>query len=179
MVSTDERFKLGHILDALCQSVGESEFGYRAQGLLAHVFLRLGGRIIEIKPQRHPDIIAVLAAQTLLLQVKSVQAKTRRQRFAIGADDLEGIRPSRSNDIGYLAILDCAPPVSWVLVDYHTLRRQQPSPVHLVSLHAMANRKLSLECTEEFTRLIATHQSHLRNLDFHILCSRALRGDAL
>ena len=183
MLSSDEFFKVGHIVNALRQSIGDVEFGYRVQGFLAHVFIRLGGRIIDIKPQGHPDITASLGSQTLLLQVKSVQAKARRQRFALGADDLEGIRPPigylARDTIGYLAILDCAPPVSWLLVDYHRLRRQELHPVHMVTLHAMANKRLSLQCTEEFVELIGNHQSHLRNLDFHILCSRAMRGDTL
>lgn len=179
MLTSDEFFKVAHIVNALRQSIGDAEFGYRAQGFLAHVFIRLGGKIIDIKPQGHPDITASLGGQTLFLQVKSVQAKARRQRFALGADDLEGIRPSQSNVIGYLAILDCASPVSWLLVDYHRLRRQELHPVHMVTLHAMANKRLSLQCTEEFVKLVANHQSHLRNLDFHILCNRALKGEAL
>lgn len=179
MLSSDEFFEAGHVVNALRQSIGDSEFGYRAQGFLAHVLMRLGGGIIDIKPQGHPDITASLGGKTLLIQVKAVQAKMRRQRFVIGANDLEGIRPTGSNDVGYLAIMDCAPPISWVLVDYHILCRQHSSPVHMVTLHAMANRRLSLECTEEFVKLIASHQSHLRDLDFHLICSRALTREPL
>ena len=179
MSYNEDRFKASRVLGALRQSMSESEFGYRAQGLLAHVLIRLGGRIIDIKPQGHPDIVASLGAQTMFLQVKSVQAWARRRGFVLGLDDLEGIRPSDSATSGYLALLDCAPPISWILVCYDRLRRQGLRPLHLATLYAMANRKLSSEFTEEFVKLIADHQSCLRNINFHVLCSRALMGDAL
>ena len=179
MLSSDEFFEVGHVVNALRQSIGDSEFGYRAQGFLAHVLMRLGGGIIDIKPQGHPDITARLGGKTLLIQVKAVQARSRRRGFVVGANDLEGIHPHDRTSIGYLSILDCALPVSWVLVDYERLRRQALSPISLVTLHAMADSRLSLECTEEFVKLILAYQSTLHNLTFHILCSRSLRGEVL
>lgn len=179
MLSSDKFFKVGHILNTLRQSIGDSEFGYRVQGFLAHVFLRLGGRIVDIKPQGHPDITASLGGKTLLLQVKAVHARSMRRGFVVKADDLEGIHPLDRTSIGYLAILDCTPPVSWAFVDYQKLCRQGLRPIHMVTLHAMADRKLSLECTEEFVKLVANCQESLPNLTFHILSSRALKGNAL
>ncbi|OGN94710.1 MAG: hypothetical protein A2Z75_06310 [Chloroflexi bacterium RBG_13_50_10] len=179
MLSTDEHFKVSHILDDLRHSVGDSEFGYRAQGFLAHALMHLGWTIIDIKPQGHPDVIANLGSQALLLQAKSIHGRTRRQGFSLGQEDLEGIRPKDHNTTGYLAILDCTIPVSWLLVDYCVIRRQVAQPTHVVSLYAMGNKELSSECTEEFVKLVSSHQSHIRNLDFHILCSRALRGEPL
>jgi hypothetical protein len=91
--SSDEPFRVGRIVDALRQSVGDGEFGYRIQGYLAHVIMRIGGKIIDIKPQGHPDIIASLGGKTLLLQVKSVHSKSRRREFLVSSDDLKGICP--------------------------------------------------------------------------------------
>lgn len=179
MLSSDECFKIKHTLDALYQSVGESEFGYRIQGLLAHVFLRLGGKIVNIKPQGHPDITVNLAGRTLLIQAKSVMSKARRQAFAIEAEDVEGIRPCGSTFVGYLAVLDCALPVSWILVSYQKLCRQGLAPVHMATLCAMADEQLSFECSDEFAKLILNYQSILPKLAFRILSGRALRGDAL
>lgn len=178
-MSLEEHFKVGNFLDTIREEVGESEFGYRVQGLLAHVFLRLGGRIIAIKAQGHPDIIVNFGSRTLLLQAKSIHGKIRRQKFVIAADDLEGIRSFNANEVGYLAVLDCALPPSWILVNYHKLLRQQLIPIHMITLKAMSDRQLSFECTEEFVKLVIRHQNHLRNLNFHILCSRAIKGEAL
>jgi hypothetical protein len=176
---SSSNFKVGRIINALRQSIGDAEFGYRAQGFLAHVFIRLGGRIIDIKSQGHPDITGSFGGKILLLQVKAVYARSRRRAFAVEAEDLEGICPHDRTSVGYLAILDCAQPISWALVDYERLRRQALGAISLVTLHAMADGRLSYECTEEFVKLIESHQSTLRNLDFHILCSRALKGEAL
>jgi hypothetical protein len=179
LLSSDEPFRVGRIINALRQSVGDGEFGYRIQGYLAHVIMRIGGKIIDIKPQGHPDIIASLGGKTLLLQVKSVHSKSRRREFLVGTDDLKGIRPHDPTTTGYLAILDCTMPPSWIMVNYEKIKRQALSPISLVTLRVMADTKLSHECTEEFVKLIANHQSNLHSLYFHVLCSRALRGEVL
>jgi hypothetical protein len=179
LLSSDEPFRVGRIINALRQSVGDGEFGYRIQGYLAHVIIRIGGKIIDIKPQGHPDIIASLGGKTLLLQVKSVHSKSRRREFLVSTDDLEGIRPHDLTTIGYLAILDCTMPPSWIMVNYEKIKKQALSPVSLVTLRAMADTKISYECTEEFVKLIANHQSNLHSLYFHVLCNRALKGEAL
>ncbi len=172
-------FQVKNILDELRDEMSESEFGYRIQGLFAHVILHLNGKIIDIKPQGHPDIIANLGSHKLLIEVKVVISRNRRSNFSLGNNDIEGIKPSDVNETGYLAVFDCSAPPSWILVKYNRLRRQLQGSINLVSLRAMANRELSLECTQEFVTLISNHYYHLRNLDFPILCSRALKGDSL
>lgn len=179
MLSSDESFKVGRTIDLLRQSVGDGEFGYRIQGLLAHVIMRIGGKIIDVKAQGHPDIIASLGGKTILLQVKSVHAKSRRREFLAGADDLKGIRPHNPTTIGYLAILDCTMPPSWIMVDYEKIKRYALNPISLVTLRAVADTQFSHECTEEFVRLITDHQSNIHSLYFHALHNRALRGEAL
>jgi hypothetical protein len=179
LLSSDELFRVGRIVDALRQSVGDGEFGYRTQGYLAHVIMRIGGKIIDIKQRGHPDIVASLSGKTLLLQAKSVHSKSRRREFLVSTDDLEGIRPHDPTTIGYLAILDCTMPPSWIMVNYEKIKRQALSTISLVTLRAMADTKFSHECTEQFVKLIANHQSNLHSLYFHVLCSRALRGEAL
>jgi len=179
LLLSDEPFSVGHIIDALRRSVGDSEFGYRIQGYFAHVIMRIGGKIIDIKPQGHPDLIASLGGKTLLLQVKSVHSKSRRLQFLVGADDLEGIHPHNPTTIGYLAILDCTMPPSWIMIDYERIKRHTLNPISVVTLRALADTKLSQQCTEEFVRLIISHQSNLDSLYFHVLCNRALRGEGL
>jgi len=176
---SNKPFEAKHVLDTLRGNIGDSEFGYRIQGLLAHVFLRLGGSIIEIKPQGHPDIITYLGSYKFLLQVKSTYSKIRRRNFVLDDHDLLGIKPTDQNTRGYLALLDCVAPPYWVLVNYHRLQRLMKGATHVVTLRAMANKDLSLECTREFADLVLKHQQHLRNLDFPILCSRALKGEGL
>jgi hypothetical protein len=179
LLSNDGLFKAGYVIDALRQSVGDSEFGYRIQGYLAHVIMRIGGKIIDIRAQGHPDIIASLGGKTLFLQVKSIHSKSRRREFLIDSNDLEGIHPRDLTTIGYLAILDCTIPPSWIMIDYEKMKRHASAPISMITLRALADARLSQECTEEFVKLIINHQSNLDRLYFHILCSRALRGEIL
>lgn len=179
MSSIDEHFRIGYLLEILRRDVGDSEFGYRIQGLLAHVLLRIGGRITQIKPQGHPDIVAHLGSRRFLLQVKAVHSKLNRQNFNLSHEDLQGIRPQGSEDVGYLAILECVHPVSWILVDYSKLSRGVQETFCIVTLRAMADKKLSEECTEEFIKLIIAIQDRLKNLRFDVICKRALRGETL
>lgn len=179
MSLSNKYFEVKHVLDTLHRNIGDSEFGYRIQGLLAHVFLRLGGSIIEIKPQGHPDIITSLGSHKFLLQVKTTYSKIRRRNFVLDYHDLLGIKPTDQNARGYLALLDCVVPPSWILVNYNKLQRLIKGATHVITLRAMANKDLSLECTREFVDLVLKHQHHLRNLDFSILCSRALKGEGL
>lgn len=179
MLSSDAPFRVGRIINVLRQSIGDSEFGYRIQGYLAHVIMHIGGKIIDVKSQGHPDIIASLSRKTLLLQVKSISSKSGRRGFLMDADDLEGIRPHNSTTIGYLAILDCTMPPSWIMIDYERIKRHALNPISIVTLRALADTGLSQQCTEEFVRLIISHQSNLDTLYFHVLCSRALRGESL
>lgn len=178
MISIAERFRAGDLLNSLCADVGDSEFGYRVQGLLAHTMLRRGGVVLEIKPQGHPDIIVHLGSKRLLIQVKSTHSQSIRQNFVLSSDDYNGIRPINKDEIGYLAILECVPPITWILVQFNRLDNLLYRPMCLVELRAMADKKFSQECTDEFVLLIIDNQSQLRDLNFRILSTRALKGDS-
>src|SRR4030067_3860650 len=64
-------FEIKSVLDLLRGNVGDSEFGYRMQAFFAHVLLELGGSIIEINQQGHPDIKWNFNGKTSLIQVKT------------------------------------------------------------------------------------------------------------
>lgn len=164
------------MLDNLRRDVGSSEFGYRVQGLFAHVLIGKTGRIIDIKPQGQPDIIAELGTRKLLFQVKAVYAKTCREGFTASIKDLQGIKPRNKGETGYMTVLECVAPISWILIDYSKIVRQK-FPLSIVSLRALADMRLSVEFTEEFVKLIIRNRLRLRDLNFHILCSRALKGE--
>ncbi len=178
MSSSNELFQVGELLDSLRRDVGNSDFGYRVQGLFAHVLMHKGGRIIEPKPQGHPDIKAELRTKRMLFQIKAVYAKTIRQSFTASNEDLEGIKPIHKSETGYMAVLECVAPITWILLEYPRIC-QQKFPLNMATLRALADRPLSIECTEEFVELVIRNQLRLRNLSFHILRSRALRGESL
>jgi len=177
LISIAERFHAADLLNSLCIDVGDSEFGYRVQGLLAHTLLRMGGIVFEIKPQGHPDITVQLGSRRLIIQVKSTHSQSTRQNFVLPSDDYNGIRPVNKDEIGYLAILECVPPITWILVQSNRLDNLLSRPMRLVELRAMADKKFSQECTDEFVSLIIDNQAQLRDLNFRILSIRAIKGD--
>ncbi len=175
----DERqFRAKPVLDSLRQHCGDSDFGYRMQGLFAHVLLRLGARIIEVNAHGHPDVKAQLGDRTLNVQVKAALHGEPTFQFDLAAKDLAGIR-SPSGIGGYLAMLDCAEPVSWILVHEMKLVTLLGQSVRMATLRADRDTLFSQECTDEFLDLVITHADRVFGLTFRILANRALRGETL
>lgn len=179
MTTDDRLFTIKPILDGLRRECGDSEFGYRMQALYAHVLLRLGGRVVDINAQGQPDVVAELGGTTMLVQVKSVFHGGPACGLQLSQRELDGIRPASKQEAGYLALLDCAVPVSWIMLTHdHPLFRER-APVLIATLRAAKTEPLSEECTSEFADLVITHEARLTNLTFRILRARALRGRSL
>lgn len=179
MNSNRNRFDIKPLLDSLRASIGDSEFGYRMQALFAHVLLELGERITGINQQGHPDIKSVKEDRTALFQVKSIAHNYAGGFLIVSPEDVAGIQPSRPDEIGYFAVLDCATPVSWVVCGYEAIRRHEKCSVNIETIRATADLKFSKECTEVFADLLMSHKSSLHLLTFGILRDRALRGEPL
>ena len=179
-MTTDERlFTVKPVLDAVRRECGDSEFGYRMQALYAHVLLRLGGRVVVINAQGQPDVVADLSGTTMLVQVKSVFHGGPACGLQLSQRELDGIRPASEQEAGYLALLDCAVPVCWVVLDHDHSILQDLASVRIATLRAAKKEPLSEECTSEFADLIIRNQAKLGNLTFGILRARALRGRPL
>ena len=163
------------ILRRLRAEVGDGEFGYRAQGLFAHVLKEIGGSVIEVRSQGHPDIIAVLGGRWTRVEVEI--ASVGHRYHVIKADDADAITPFEQNEQGYLAVLDIAEPVRWAPIDYSRIRHRlgrQP----LATLHALAHRELARRCNDAFRQFIVANATRLSALTFRRLCQLALSEEA-
>jgi len=175
----DERpFSAARDLESLRALVGDSEFGYRMQGVFAHVLIRLGGEVREVNAQGHPDILARMSDHCLKVQVKTALHSTTSRQFELAEGDLTGIQ-SGSGNRGYLAVLDCAPPVAWLLVPEARMRSSVGRAVHIATLQAERDAAFSEDCTECFLDLLAVLGPRLPNLTYRLLAKRALRGEGL
>jgi hypothetical protein len=141
------------------------------------VLLERGDTIIEVNQQGHPDIKSLKAGRTALFQVKSIAHRYAGLLLTVSPDDISGIRPSRSDEVGYFAILDCVIPVSWVVSGYSAIRRHETCSVSLETIRASADLELSSECSDTFSGLVMRHREDLHLLTFGILRDRALRGE--
>lgn len=95
-------------------------------------------------------------------------------RFTLNAEDLRGITPQDAEQIGYLALLDCGTPAEWIVVEEGRLRFHLGNPIHTVTLRADSDRALSRLCTDEFNRVMASHEGRLADMSYALLCKRAL-----
>jgi hypothetical protein len=177
--SNKKFFDIKPILDSLRSRIDDSEFGYRMQALFAHVLLEMGGSIVQINQQGHPDIKSEIYDKTSLFQVKSITHSHASWALMIDPDDIAGIRPSIPSEVGYFAVLDCAAPVSWVVCEYGSIQRHQGRSVNIETIRASANIKMSNECTLVFAEMIMQKKEKLHLLTYSILCERALRGERL
>jgi len=168
---------IASILTDLRRKVGNSEFGYRTQGLFAHVLMAIGADVEEIRSQGHPDIVARLEGQRLLIEIEVTSTTSRHH--VIKVDDIQAISTNIPGEIGMLAVLDCAIPIRWIVIDSKVLSPDRKGVILLTTLQAMSNQSLSRRCTEAFSRLIEAHCIDLPNLTFNLLCSRALRKQVL
>ena len=166
-------FAAGPALDALRTKFGDSDFGYRVQAWFAFVIAGLGAGIEEINAQGHPDVRASWQGKTALIQVKSLLHRNPEHRYTLSSEDLRGITPQGTDQIGYLALLDCGAPMEWIVVEGGRLRFHLGRPIHTVTLRADSDKALSRLCTEEFNRVIASFEGRLADMTFALLSKRA------
>ena len=86
--------RVAAILRRLRAEVGDIEFGYRAQGLFAHVLKQIGASVVEVRNQGHPDITVLLGGRLTRVEVEI--ASIGERYHVIKADDAEGGRAYES-----------------------------------------------------------------------------------
>lgn len=118
---SDEQLELAKILTELRREIGDGEFGFRSQALFAHTLPRLGGTIRTINAQGHPDIVANIGGTEIVFEVEITHSAKRKH--VLKCEDPEAIKPIVQSSTGYLAVLDCALPAKWVLLNFRRFRR--------------------------------------------------------
>jgi hypothetical protein len=175
LLANSGQFAVKPLLEAVRAECGDAEFGYRMQGMFAHVLVRLGAVVLEVNAQGHPDIKARLADELIIVQVKSCEHRRPSSMFQLSKDDLSGIT-SGDRTKGYLAFLDCADPISWHLVNFATARQFLNRCVPIAALTAAQDQQFSTDCTDVFTEIVLSAKDRLSVLTFPLLTSRAIQG---
>ena len=176
MPTADGQFAVKPLLDALRSEYGDSEFGYRMQGFFAHVLAQLGAAILEVNAQGHPDIKARINDTLLLVQVKSSKHGGPLSAFQLSAADFAGISSGETTK-GYLAFLDCAAPVTWILVEASVARQFLSGRMPIAGLKAAEDEQMSQDCTDTFVEIILSARNRLSLLTFPLLAKRAMSGE--
>jgi hypothetical protein len=175
---SDSNFEISRVLQALRGHCGDIEFGYRMQALFAHVLMRLDWQIIEVNAQGHPDVLASMADQEALFQVKTVLHRTANSMVELSKDDVGGITAA-GRRAGWFAILDCAAPARWNVLTNSRAARLLGKPIYVATLRANSDTAMSIDCNDHFGEIILANSSRLSNLGYAVLRQRALAHDGL
>ncbi|MCL0099197.1 hypothetical protein M1O16_05135 [Dehalococcoidia bacterium] len=171
---SNESHRVYKLLNKLREDVGDSEFGYRVQGLFAATLVCLGIRILEIKPQRHPDVIGMKENKIIKFEVEAILGKSRER--VVDGEDIEAVKPHNKNEKGYIAVLYCKFPPKWLLIEYNRLKRRVSENVPIITRECLSDKRFSSELTEYFYKLILFNESHLSAFTFHFLSNKAREG---
>ena len=167
-------YEAARTLQLLQEEIGLSKLGLLAQALLAHVILRVGGVVYDVRHIGHPDIVARHSGA--LLRVEAEVATQKQMPRQLETEDINGLWPTNDSDRGYFCVLDCGPPLAWLCVDVTVLGYRLSSPLRLSLLHAYAERDMSATWTSEFSELILKEARNLRYLTFARLREEVLNG---
>ena len=154
--------------------VTPSEFGYRVQGLAAHVLLGLGYRVDTVNQYGHPDIVAVRDGREFRFEVEAEVGRPRLRQ--LDDADFQSLT-NAGNCIGYYALAISFPSPYWVLVPALTLVGRPAGPNIL--LEALSDKEYSAEWTREYIYLINSACRRIRLASFNYLSQTALAGRKL
>ena len=151
--------------------VSPSDFGFRVQGLAAHVLVGLGYRVSAVKETGHPDIVAFRGGREFRFEVKAEVGRPRlRQLTEAELNSLTEL-PGSS---GYYALAIGFPMPYWVLVPASKLVGRPPMPNIL--LEALSDKELSAEWTREYIKLLEGGCRRIGLASFGDLKQMALSG---
>ena len=168
-------YDAARLVTELRREIGFTNFGLVVQALFAHVILRLGGDVIDIRNPGHPDIRAILGGEIHNIEVETAKRKTIPRRLE--ARDLEVLLSATDWERGYFCVLDCGPPIAWLCVDVGSLGQRITEKLPLSLLRAYSDWDYSEDCTAQFSELVTREGRSLRHLTYGQLRQEALNGN--
>lgn len=163
-------FEVTETLERLHQ---KPDFGLRIQALFAHALLRLGWVVREVKSSDHPDITAEAGQTKLKFEIEVLSIP-----YQVKEDDVKALRPKIGWG-GYLALLDCGPPLCWFLLPYDAIKKQVSKSLHKPEIKRLSEPQFSKKCSEVFCSLLYENKERLENLTFPLLKEWAVNGKVI
>jgi len=167
-------YEAARVLHLLQEEISLSKLGLLIQALLAHVILRVGGIVYDVRNPGHPDIVARHGGTLLKIEVEVASRKQHPRELQ--AADVDSLWPTSSGETGYFCVMDYGPPIAWLCADVTSLGDRLRAPLRLSLLRAYASQEMSAAWTAEFADLILKEARNLRYLNFSLLREEALAG---
>ncbi len=172
----DEDWRAAECFRNLLQKSGPIEFGFRVQGFAAHVLLRLGVRVLEVKASGHPDITAQDTGGMLRFEVEADTGPLRERQLTRA--DFDGLALRQPGDRGYFALFLTGTRIRWIVTPYQVLIGRH-KPLQIATLTSLADRRLSSDWTEAMVSIGNNHFDSIWSYSFDSLRKRAIEGYAL
>lgn len=155
---------------------GAQEYGFRIQGLAAHVVFRQGALVRDVNSSGHPDIFALDDAGPLKFEIEADAGSLRDRQLT--KSDIDGLAPQQKGERGYFGVLVINPRLRWSLVPWTTISRRR-GPLQLAVLQAVEDSAISTRWTEEMIQMVCGNMEQLWMYSFRWLKHRALSGRPL
>ena len=156
-------------LDRLLPELDNEGFGFKMQAVAAHILLRLGHEVLEVKRFGHPDIVSVKDGVEYRFEVEA-EVRGHRKRMLEPADFV-GL--TATGDVGCFSFAVSFPRPYWVVVPVLELVRRG-SPSADATLEAPRDTLLSDAWTQTHFDLLATSCSVVRERSVEQLAKRAV-----
>lgn len=160
------------LLANLRREVSFRTYGLMVQGLFAQTLKNLGGVVLEVNNPGHPDIEVILGGLRYYIEVETASRKVLPRQLEQG--DLNVLLVNGEDERGYYCVLDLGPPISWLCVDVASLGQRVNGELRISLLRSYSDRGLSMDCTHEFSELVASHGKLLGRLTYEQLRKIAL-----
>ncbi len=173
---TDQR-AVSRVLMRLRDEVGDIDFGFRAQGMLARAMSSCGVRVSAVNHQGHPDIVGNDQDGTVRVEVEACISRARTRTVA--SVDMQAIAPRQTGDSGYFIVLDVAPIAQWIAVEHTYLRDRIGDTLPLAVLSARRDRDFSDCLTRNLVQQTLAYGTDLTLYPLSRLTRMILRGNTL
>lgn len=161
-------------LDRLLLESDDKAFGFKMQAVAAHILLRLGHTVLDVKRVGHPDIVTLKDGVEHRFEVEA-EVRGHRKRMPEEADFV-GL--TATDTVGYFALAVSFPRPYWVVVPIRELMSRGAQSGN-ATLEALRDRCLSDLWTESHLDLLARSCRVVRERSFEQLARRAKEGRAL
>lgn len=164
--------------DCIDQLLAESsavEFGYKVQALAAHVLLRLGYRVEEVKQSGHPDITAFRDGREYRFEVEAQVGDPHKRRLEdADIESLTGV----PDGFGFYALAISFPNPYWVVVPVSNLAGRKHRSSNVL-LEALSDKHFSAEWTAQYRDMLSASYHEITIVPFSWLSELAVSGRGL
>lgn len=161
--------------DCIDRLRSESTFGYKMQAVAAHVLLRLGYRIEEIKQSGHPDITAFKRGREYRFEIEAQVGKPHPHQLETADIDTLMATPG---GFGYYALAVSLPNPYWIVVPVSNLAGRRRPPNNVL-LEILSDRNFSAEWNAEYRDMLGASCRRITIASFRRLSELAVSGRGL